>query len=473
MSSIRLDGYEGRGRSGASSTAMRLASAGPVGLAPPSDPARSNWTALDGLRGWAIVSVIAVHLWAHSVRSGNGLPIALDVGGVSFDLTWLFATAHNGVVVFFVLSGFLLYRHWLERRHHMTFGRQWRAFADGRARRILPGLLFYLWLYLVLAAVMGRHRFGSDLGNSNVLLNLTFLAPITNLFHFTEPLATSLDIVPGTWSLNPEIWFYVAMPLLALLLARVSDKWVPWALLLGALTAFFSRSAMGPVPAFSLRFSIAGVFDAFLVGMAAAALTKSYRLNTRCIWFIPVGLGAYVLLCAGKSVAGVDAHLQLCIASGLLIVGLTAPGKSSWKSIFEQDWIVALGHWSYGLFLSNVLLAWYVALPMAQALGVEPGGPLLIWNFAVAGPVMVLAARTTFNCFEQPIMKRRALDGRKVAVQLGVLSAGIVLSSLVFSSAALLRTPDAEYRGPSVVKVSALVEAARDWRRVLPLDAKR
>ena len=41
---------------------------------------RTNWIALDGLRGLSIIFVAAVHLWAHASsdgRGGGGVKIAI------------------------------------------------------------------------------------------------------------------------------------------------------------------------------------------------------------------------------------------------------------------------------------------------------------------------------------------------------------------------------------------------------------
>lgn len=67
---------------------------------------RENWVALDGLRGISIIFVVLVHLWAHASLTGNGIPLGLTIGNHAFDISWIFATGHNAVVTFFVLSGF-------------------------------------------------------------------------------------------------------------------------------------------------------------------------------------------------------------------------------------------------------------------------------------------------------------------------------------------------------------------------------
>lgn len=91
-----------------------------------------RYTAVDGLRGVAIISVLLYHT------------------------NW-FQDGLFGVDAFFVLSGFLvtliLIRE-LERRGRIALGRFYRR----RAKRLLPGLLFTLAAVLVLAALFSPLR---------------------------------------------------------------------------------------------------------------------------------------------------------------------------------------------------------------------------------------------------------------------------------------------------------------------------
>lgn len=407
---------------------------------------RANWLALDGLRGWAIIFVIAVHLWAHCTREGSGIPVTLQFGTETINLTWLFATGHNAVIVFFVLSGFLLYRHWLERQGKLAFKHQCLSFAQSRARRILPGYLLYIGMYFLLVALVGKHRYGASMNISNFLLNFFFLTPVANLFSSTPPLATTLDLMPGTWSLNAEMWFYAVMPLIALALGRFSGRWSGWLLMLAATAGPMSRHLMGEQPAWILRYSVFGVFDAFILGMAIAALAAGYKPRAAWKVLFPLGVAYYFSICAGRFLPFADYPFQLALASGLMILGLLAPAPSRWKSSLERPWIVNIGHWSYGLFLCNTTVAWYIVLPLAQTLKIAPGGQLLALNFAVGLPLMLLLARTTYEVLEQPLIQRTTPDWRQVRRRAGGLVLLYAAASLALSAMAYHRNPDAEFQ---------------------------
>ncbi len=94
---------------------------------------QQHYDALDGLRGLAVLIVIASHL----SLLGFGLVPGLPVGGIG----------KSGVYLFFVLSAFLLTRLLLERTPaRFADGRLWVGYAMRRVLRIWP-------LYLVVLAL--------------------------------------------------------------------------------------------------------------------------------------------------------------------------------------------------------------------------------------------------------------------------------------------------------------------------------
>lgn len=282
--------------------------------------------------------------------------------------------------------------------------------------------------------LLGRHRFGADLDTSNVLLNLVFLAPLSNVFQAVEPLATSLDIVPGTWSLNPEIWFYGSMPILALIISRFRHSLSAFMLLTTAIGAVFVRASFSPTTVFTLKQSIVGVFDSFLIGMAVAAISLAFSVSRGWRWLFPVGVVLYFANCAGYLLPVADYYFQIGVAGGFMILGLIAKGPSDcFRASLEKTWIVAIGRWSYGLFMCNIIVAWYLVLPLSQALGLSDGAPLFILNFLIGFPLMIFLAATSFKYIEQPILRKQPILVKHAFLRVGGLMVMLIGSALLFA----------------------------------------
>jgi len=150
---------------------------------------RSRTIELDFVRGIAIIAVMGYHF--HNVDTGLWLVLALQYPFTHF--------GREGVNLFFTLSGFLV------------GGLLLREYADAGtvdARRFIVRRIFKIWpAYYALIAfhiVAGRHP--AD----------TFL--VQNLTHLQNYLGTSIK---QTWSLAVEEHFYLLLPALLLLFARL------------------------------------------------------------------------------------------------------------------------------------------------------------------------------------------------------------------------------------------------------------
>lgn len=417
-----------------------------------------NWPALDGLRGLSILSVILVHLWAHSTSTGNGLPLSLTVGHTVVNITWIFATGHNAVVTFFVLSGFLLYRHWLENPGMKAFGEHAADFYRRRARRILPAFVFFTVVYLVLVMILGKHHFGADTSFGNLVFNLTFTSPIAAALG--SGVVGSLDIVPGTWSLNAEVWFYVLMPALALGIGRLPAKWL--ILLVLSLCSPFYRELIGPNASFITRYSLPGVADAFLIGMAIAALSVAGHLRKGAAWLFPLGALWYVTLCASIYAFTFDPAYQLALASGLMVAGLVAPGESIWQRCLSGPVLVRIGHVSYSMFLCNIVVAWYFVLPLTELFGFESPAARFAMNLLVGYPVIYLISSGTYKFVETRYFKgqseRLRVKSPVVGIALAVIAFSVVLASAAYVH---LDGQSVEYSGHVSRITNALMSLSR------------
>lgn len=160
--------------------------------------------ALDGLRALAIVLVI----WHHVTVFGT-------LAGFQVGPAWLYLLGDlgfSGVFLFFVLSGFLLF---LPYARALVGGQPWpsaRQFYTRRALRILPaywGVLALLGATLP-GSVLRTHA--GSLGLAAVLLQDWQ----SQTLGFVQQLDTSL------WTLAIEWQFYLLLPALALVLAKLA-----------------------------------------------------------------------------------------------------------------------------------------------------------------------------------------------------------------------------------------------------------
>src|ERR687888_1678736 len=110
-------------------------------MAKPLRPSPSRNASLDGVRAIAALSVLSFHAWLYRVGDAPGERTAL-IDKVLFE-------ASLGLICFFVLSGFLLYRPFVRAAiagdTRVDVGR----YAIRRAARILPA--YYACLLLCIA----------------------------------------------------------------------------------------------------------------------------------------------------------------------------------------------------------------------------------------------------------------------------------------------------------------------------------
>ncbi|HWY09101.1 MAG TPA: acyltransferase [Candidatus Acidoferrales bacterium] len=125
---------------------------------------------------------------------------------------------HQAVIVFFVLSGFLISSTVI--RSHVLRKWSWRNYAVNRATRLyvvlVPGLLLgFFWdrlgSWLFAAHGIYAHSL-SDLGPAVPLKNLTLGALLGNLFFLQTILCETFGSNGPLWSLANEFWYYVLFP---------------------------------------------------------------------------------------------------------------------------------------------------------------------------------------------------------------------------------------------------------------------
>jgi peptidoglycan/LPS O-acetylase OafA/YrhL len=371
----------------------------PTARAPRAAPApapRPRFDALDGLRGLAAVGVLVLHVWMFSYGDSHRPPKGL----LDFSLGEL----RLGVQLFFVLSGFLIFRPFvgaaLDGARH---GPRLSRYVIRRAARILPGY----WLALAASFLLLRHL------DHPMQIDPAQL-PVFLLFaqnHFEE---TIKHLDPPMWTLAIEVSFYATLPLagwLALRLGASRTRQVALTLTVvaaGALSTVLAYTHHWPQ---TLSTSLLPHLLEFGAGMTAAVLLHGRTLNRRAAgaillaglvlfvansWWHALGVGSKDLRSLVGDAPGV-AGLALVMAA--LVAGpwravLLARGPAKWLGtisygvyLLHFPVIVALrmtGHWPQDTLGHQLLAVLAITLPAAT----------LSW-FLVERPAIRWAQRVT------------------------------------------------------------------------------
>lgn len=337
---------------------------------------------LDGLRAVAALAVLTTHV---AFQTGE---VVRGVGGA------FLARFDAGVAVFFVLSGFLLYRPWASGRAVSV-----RRYAVRRAARILPAY----WVALAVVALSG------PVSGAHWWLGQTYVGPLAP--DFTQ-----------TWSLCAEVAFYAVLPGLAWAAARW--RWV----LPGCLVSTYVY--VGTVHALDLPdralLWLPGHLDWFAVGMLLASpappavLRAAARWPGTCwaaagvlLWLVSTPVAGPLTLEPIPGAAALVKEAAYAVVAGLLLLpaalGSPASGLGAVLASPVARW---LGRVSYGVFLWHLLvLSW-----VYSATGWAPfsGRVLVVLLLTVLGSVGVAAV--SWWVVERPAL---LLADRLVAARAG------------------------------------------------------
>jgi peptidoglycan/LPS O-acetylase OafA/YrhL len=210
--------------------------------------------ALDGLRGLAALGVLTLHVWMFTVQGAHGREELVSL---------LTGEPRLGVVLFFVLSGYLLAGPWvasaLEGRPTPRLGR----FAVKRAARIVPAY----WV-----AMLGSFYLLSGSGHDYEVSagQLPLFAAFGQ--NYVASAAGRLD--PPMWSLVVEVSFYAVLPLAGWVLVRCARRGRMVAACAGLMGLGLAWSAAGALLAWpeTAMSTVPTFLPVFACGMAAAAL---------------------------------------------------------------------------------------------------------------------------------------------------------------------------------------------------------
>ena len=218
---------------------------------PPFIHAPQHIDELDGLRGIAVLMVLAWHYLGATIDP----TLALWAKAIARTLI----LGRTGVDLFFVLSGFLITGIILDRaRSRRDF---LLSFYARRCLRILPPYLLLVsvfWLFVSMGA--DNSAFNAD---TPLVRHLTF----TQNEWMAENHRWGPDAISVTWSVAIEEWYYLCAPVLLLCVPR---RWVPAVLVIVALASIGGRALVYTGPATAMRAYVSTAFR--LDGLALGGL---------------------------------------------------------------------------------------------------------------------------------------------------------------------------------------------------------
>ena len=376
-----------------------------------------RFTTLDGYRAIAALLVVTTHVAYFS--------------GVVVVTAWGHALSRMdiGVTIFFLLSGFLLFRPWSQSA--MTGG-TWPAYRTYFRRRLWRILPAYLLLVVVVLAVMP----GIEVLPKHWVAHL----PLTQIY-WPELLINGLT---QTWSLATELTFYLALPVLAWFVGKKHrgdveasvrrQLWVLGTWFAAALLWLVMRTTVPAAQAFGVvNMWLPNFMDWFAVGMLFALVHSRLRLPDPPRWMTRLNAladdaGVCLVLAAGffllattpiagpytfgegsTSQAFVRHYLYLAAAAFFVMPGfLGTDGWGGWRRILASPLMVYLGTISYGIFLWHL----FVLETATHLLGVPgfSGWFWLLWPLTVVGTVA--CAHVSYVLIERPAQSYAHSDRR-------------------------------------------------------------
>jgi peptidoglycan/LPS O-acetylase OafA/YrhL len=363
---------------------------------------QARLAALDGLRGLAALGIVVLHVWMFDHGDSHG----------GFDPQSAADMAINelrlGVVLFFVLSGFLLYRPFLAAAHGERPFPALRSYARRRAARLLPAYWFALAGSFLLLAWL-HHPLRAGTGELPVFL----------LFGQNYLAGTAKHLDPPMWSLGVEVSFYAALPLVGFLALRAGPRRAAQLALCGgpalAGLAYTALAVLLEWP-WTATATLPIHMTEFAAGMAVAVVLQRRSLS-RSAGVVLIALGA--VLVAGDAAwhalgsgGGMPQRIlrDLPAAAGFAMVVAGVAGAPLRSRALVTAPVRALGTLSYAIYLWH-----YVAIMYLRARGEWPEdmGSALALTLALTLPVSAVS----WFALERPAMRwaRRTERRRPVA----------------------------------------------------------
>lgn len=342
--------------------------------------------ALDGMRGVAVILVVAYHFFERFVPFG-----------------WC------GVDLFFVLSGFLITGIlWDTRRTAGYYPR----FVMRRALRILP-LYFTVLGAITLFALVFRNT-----ETQETLQDQAWYWTFTSNFRFAfRGWPHGWHVLDHFWSLAIEEQFYLVWPWLVLWIGRA---WLLRVALLGILLSFTIRWCY-PISPFAYVFTLARL-DPLLLGSSVALMMRGDKQHDRRYLPDLLMLAAAFIILSAMLLDGSAEYsgpwmirigysaLAFLFATWLWTV-VAVPGMATISQrVLTRPWLRDIGKYSYGIYIYHFVFAWFlkVVLKLVAPYTTTWSRTAENLGFALLAVFTYFFARLSYERFEKRFLGLKA-----------------------------------------------------------------
>jgi peptidoglycan/LPS O-acetylase OafA/YrhL len=343
-------------------------------------PAQGRFASIDGLRGFLAFFVFLHHssVWYFYLRSGN------------WDKPPSNLFTHFGqssVALFFMITGFLFFSKIIDGRQKKI---DWTRLFISRLMRLAPLYIFVVFLVFLIVGKLSNGVLNESLSNlaTNVFrwLGLGILgAPNIN---GVDP--TKIIVAGVTWSLRYEWFFYLSLPLLAVLVGILPP--FPY-LIVGILS----------VAGLSIWHAEAPHLLAFLGGILASVLVKldSFRKFSEKRTTSLVVLALIIITVSAYP----SAHAVMPILLLSLAFALIAGGNSLFK-VLTSPVSRTLGEMAYSIYMLHGVLLFIIFTFIIERSEAKAFLPIMYWVLIISiSPILILCCFCTFHFIERPAMQ--------------------------------------------------------------------
>ena len=367
---------------------------------------------IDGLRFFAIVTVVIGHALQRSFRF---FPVFAEKADSSPFAHWLHFEPALGVFLFFAISGYVIATQAQKSKESLLSAGFLKAYFGRRVMRIEPPyvlLVVATWLLLTLTGYRPEHT--NQFFTRPDSLALSLIGSVVYLHDLVWGAFPRL--FPPGWTLEVEVQFYIAAPLLIWAWRRcaggVVRTGVAVAVALGACA--FASAAPDQIGPLHLHYSILRYFQFFWIGvvLADARAPISAMMSRAPAWTgTAIGWGGFVALLSLPAVPEEGAPITEFVLRIIAVVAVASMFASAFaegsrfRSFCSRPWIAMLGGACYSIYLVHMQILQTLAVAFAKRLATASPSVVVALTAIEVGLAFVVGM-VFYAVVERPFMAK-------------------------------------------------------------------